>query len=109
MPTLVRINTDIDRDFSQNKRKLNVFIQLSIKRRDVDEGNSLPSIIFRDFLSIAPVSSVKSSSLKHISVFRIFFSLLKSVPGRCFSKKLLFLQVLPSKLFNDTSVQSNFK
>src|SRR6266536_5148371 len=69
MPTLVRINADMGHDFSQNKRELNVFVQSSMKRRDVDGENSLFLIIFRDLLSMAPVSSVKSSLLRYVSVF----------------------------------------
>jgi hypothetical protein len=44
MPTLARINADMGYDFSQNKRGLNVFVQSSMKRRDVDGGNSLTPI-----------------------------------------------------------------
>jgi hypothetical protein len=90
MPTLIRINIDIGRDFSQNKRRLNVFVQSSMKRRNVDGENSLPSIIFRNLLSIAPISSVKSSSLRHVSVSGYSFRHWRAFQGAAFPKSSCF-------------------
>jgi hypothetical protein len=55
------------------------------------------------------VSSV-ISSLRNVKVFQISSSPLEGgVPGRGLSQEVMLALVLPSRLFNDASVQRDFK
>ena len=62
----------------------------SSKRCNVDEENSLPLIIFRDLLSMVSVSSVKSSSLRHVSVSGYSLRHWRAFPGAAFPKSSCF-------------------